>query len=137
VRIVVLGSAEERALLERVARGIDPPRVDRQTGPDPADLPRIAGRCPVALTNDSGILHVAEACGAAAVAIFGPTHPRLGFAPLDPRSLTLHTGIPCSPCDVHGPERCPRGHHRCMEDLPPERVLEEVVSRLPREGTRC
>jgi heptosyltransferase-2 len=103
-------------------------------GPDPADLPAIVARCPLALTNDSGILHVAEACGARVVALFGPTHPKLGFAPLGPRSVAIHGGIGCSPCDLHGPEVCPKGHHRCLRDISVERVLAELRPPVPAEA---
>jgi heptosyltransferase-2 len=132
-RIVLLGSAVERDLLETVAAGV--PREAREivAGPDPADLPAIVARCPIALTNDSGILHLAEACGARVVAIFGPTHPRLGFAPLGPRSVAIHGGISCSPCDLHGPDACPKRHHRCMRDVPVERVLAELRERVAAE----
>ncbi len=96
----------------------------------------VAAGCPVALTNDSGLLHVAEACGAAVVAVFGPTHPRLGFAPLDARSRVVHSGIACSPCDPHGPERCPRGHHRCMTDIEVDRVMGEIATASRAAGER-
>jgi heptosyltransferase-2 len=87
--------------------------------------------CDVALTNDSGLLHVAEACGVPVVALFGPTHPRLGFAPWRPVSTVLRVEIDCSPCDLHGPARCPRSHHRCMKELSVERVREAILARLP------
>ena len=125
-RVVILGSEDERALLERVAHGVAPDRCEIIAGPDPGELPGIAARCPVALANDSGVLHVAEACGARVVALFGPTHPRLGFAPLGAESVALHAGVRCSPCDLHGPRICPKGHHRCMADISVERVSREL-----------
>jgi heptosyltransferase-2 len=131
--VVAVGTEDERALVESVATGADPSRLTKVVGGDLADLPQVVRRCRVALTNDSGLLHVAEACGVPVVALFGPTHPRIGFAPLRPDSIALHTGIGCSPCDIHGPDRCPRGHHRCMTELSVERVTEEVLARC-REG---
>jgi heptosyltransferase-2 len=125
-RLVFVGSADERDLLERAAARVPPEMREVFAGPDPADLPAIVARCPLALTNDSGLLHVAEACGARVVALFGPTHPKLGFAPLGPGSVAIHGGISCSPCDIHGPEVCPKGHHRCLRDIPVERVLAEL-----------
>jgi len=122
-RVLLLGSGSERELLERVGAAVPADRREIVAGPDPADLPRIVARCPLALTNDSGLLHVAEACGARVVALFGPTHPRLGFAPLREDSVAIHGGISCSPCDLHGPDACPRGHHRCLVDIPVDRVL--------------
>lgn len=129
-RTLVVGSAEERPLLEAVAGGADGSAEVFATE-DPAALPPVVARCPLALTNDSGLLHVAEACGADVIALFGPTHPALGFAPIGAGSVAIHTGIECSPCDLHGPERCPKGHHRCVVDLSVERVLAEIRARRP------
>jgi lipopolysaccharide heptosyltransferase II len=126
-RSVIVGAASEQGLLARVAGETTSAETFRAS--DPGELPPVVARCPLAVSNDSGLLHVAEACGASVVAIFGPTHPALGFAPLAPGSVVLRTGIDCSPCDLHGPQRCPKGHHRCMEDLSVDQVLAEVRAR--------
>ncbi len=131
VAVRVVGSAAERELLEEVAGGTG---AAVAAAAHPGELPQHVAGCPVAVTNDSALLHIAEACGAAVVAVFGPTHPRLGFAPLDPASTVVEAELPCRPCDLHGPRRCPLGHHRCMADLPVERVLACVVARLPAAG---
>jgi heptosyltransferase-2 len=136
-RLRLVGSAEERPLLERVGAGLPADRVETFAGPDLAELPRLAGGCPVAVTNDSGLLHVAEAAGASVVAIFGPTHPRLGFAPLDPASEVVQAPEPCRPCDVHGPRRCPLGHHRCMTEIPSAAVLDALARVRARRGERA
>ena len=125
-RVLVVGSGAERSILEEVAAGGAAERVEVIAGPALPELPGIVARCPVAVTNDSGLLHVAEATGARVLAIFGPTHPRLGFAPLGPGSRVLHRGEPCSPCDLHGPRRCPRRHFRCMLEITVDRVEREL-----------
>ena len=136
-RVLLLGSREERALLEEIADGAPRDCVEIAAGLDPALLPQQVARCAFALTNDSGLLHVAEACGVGVIALFGPTHPRLGFAPLRSDSISIHTGIDCSPCDLHGPERCPRSHHRCLREIGEDRVLSLMEERLAQGGPRC
>lgn len=123
-RVRVVGSPAEADLVARVAAGA--PDAECVVVEDLAELPERVAGCPVALTNDSGLLHVAEACGAVVLALFGPTHPRLGFAPLGPNSRVVHSGISCSPCDLHGPSVCPRGHHRCLGDLSVDLVWSEL-----------
>ncbi len=133
-RVRIVGSEAERDLVGRIADGLAPDRCDVRIGTDLGDLPAMAAECPLALTNDSGMLHVAEASGVSVVALFGPTHPRLGFAPLRRDSRALHTGATCSPCDPHGPHECPRGDHRCLVDIDVDQVLEALGSAAAKRG---
>jgi heptosyltransferase-2 len=41
-----------------------------------------------------------------------------------------HDALPCRPCDRHGPQRCPLGHHRCMRDLSAALVAERALTLL-------
>ncbi|MEQ1833818.1 MAG: glycosyltransferase family 9 protein, partial [Candidatus Eisenbacteria bacterium] len=59
-------------------------------------------RCTLAVTHDSGLMHVAAACGKPVVALFGSTSPVLGFAPCGPGHAVLSRELPCQPCTVHG-----------------------------------
>ena len=36
----------------------------------------------------------------------------------------------CRPCGLHGPQRCPRGHHRCMADIDVNAVWRDVERKL-------
>jgi heptosyltransferase II len=74
-----------------------------------------------AVSNDSGLLHVAAALGTPAIGIFGPTSP-WHWAPLNPLAATIQAEIdlPCRPC--HKPV-CRLRHHRCMVEISPEQVL--------------
>ncbi|MAF26791.1 MAG: glycosyltransferase family 9 protein [Gemmatimonadota bacterium] len=133
--VVIAGAADERALLEEVAGGIPQGSVEIRAGEDPERLPEVVAECGVALTNDSGLLHVAEAVGVPVVAVFGATHPDLGFGPLDSASTVIHTGISCSPCDIHGPNRCRYAHGRCLTDISEEQVWLAVESRMRSEAS--
>jgi len=68
------------------------------------------------VASDSGILHLACALKRPVAALFGPTVPELGFAPLG-RSRAVGADLPCRPCHVHGPAFCWLGHRRCWDDL--------------------
>ncbi len=87
----------------------------------------LIGRCDVLVTNDSAPMHLASAMGTATVALFGPTVPEFGFGPLASRASVVGLdALPCRPCDRHGPERCPLGHHRCMRELEPAAVADRT-----------
>lgn len=90
------------------------------------ELATVIQRCRVLLCNDSGPMHVATAVGTPVVAIFGPTHPKLGFAPVGEHDSVLTTNLPCSPCSLHGEKTCKFSHRRCMEAISPDRVVAEV-----------
>ena len=81
-----------------------------------------------AISNDSGLLHVAAALGTPAIGIFGPTSP-WHWAPLNPLAAVIETRseLPCRPC--HKPT-CRLRHHRCMRDIPAAQVLEAVKRAL-------
>lgn len=79
----------------------------------------MAGAC-VVLANDSGLAHLAAACGAPLVTAFGPTVPRHTA----PRNLTggavsvvRKTGLDCLECSLW---HCPVEGHPCMNALDPE-----------------
>ena len=130
---LVLSLESERLALGTLARAIDGvPGARWVTEP----LPRLAAllsRCAAAITGDTGLMHLAAARGLPVVAMFGSTAPGLGFAPSGAGHEVLCRHEPCQPCTIHGRERCPRGHFRCMEGITPEHVMRALVARV-REG---
>ena len=83
----------------------------------------------IVVANDSAPLHLAVAVGAKGVAIFGPTTKSLGFFPHADKnswSVVENNGLDCRPCGKHGHEQCPKEHFRCMLEIQPEQVWEEV-----------
>jgi len=114
----VLGGPEEKPLAAAIVGGT--PARDL-TGHDLRDAILALAAASAAVSNDSGLLHVAAALGTPSIGIFGPTSP-WHWAPLNPLAGTIEaTGeLPCRPC--HKPV-CRLGHHRCMGDIAPEQVL--------------
>jgi heptosyltransferase-2 len=86
-------------------------------------------RSALLIGNDSGLVHVAQAVGSRALALFGPTSVRR-WGP-GPPSRALSLGLSCAPCTNHGSRACPLGHHDCLRKLDVERVLEECQALLP------
>ncbi|MBL7715849.1 MAG: glycosyltransferase family 9 protein [Bdellovibrionales bacterium] len=53
-------------------------------------------------SNDTGIVHLAEAIGVPVTAFFGPTRSDLGFGPWMKQSNAIEAQIWCSPCSKDG-----------------------------------
>ena len=89
------------------------------------------------VSNDSSPQHLASAMGTPTVTVFGPTVPEFGFGPLAPGSITVGNGsLACRPCDRHGPQSCPLGHWRCMNEITPAEVASALRSVITRESVR-
>jgi heptosyltransferase-2 len=76
--------------------------------------------------NDSGPMHLAGALDVPFAALFGPTHPDLGFVPGYPYGSAVHSDVPCSPCSLHGRTPCRYESRRCMDGITGERILREL-----------
>jgi heptosyltransferase-2 len=121
VAVWVLGGPDEKALAGEIVG--DTPARDL-TGHDLRDAILALAAASAAVSNDSGLLHVAAALGTPAIGIFGPTSP-WHWAPLNPLAGTIETAteLPCRPC--HKPV-CRLVHHRCMRDIAPQQVLAAI-----------
>lgn len=87
--------------------------------------------CSRVLTNDSGLLHVAEAVQSPVLALFGPTVRQWGFYPRLPDSEVLEGSIDCRPCSRNGKRECHRGDLACLRRIEPGPVLERVLESFP------
>jgi len=121
----VLGGPSEKSLAAEI---IGDGNARDLTGNDLRDAAIALACTSVAVSNDSGLMHVAAAVGTPTVAIFGPTSP-WHWAPLNPLAATIVTEskLACQPC--HRPV-CRLGHHRCMEEISAAEVTAAVRSAL-------
>jgi heptosyltransferase-2 len=117
----IVGGPSEVSLA-RVIRDRAPQARDL-TGTDLRNAILALGASDVAVSNDSGLLHVAAALGTPTIGIFGPTSP-WHWAPLNPIAAAVEQTVEklhCQPC--HKPT-CRLQHHRCMRNISAEDVLD-------------
>lgn len=133
-RVLLFGGPGERELaaeVEAAAGEFGPGRLINLAGE--LNLPDLAAwiaRLDCYLGNDAGPLHLAWTQRAPVVALFGPTVRSLGFYPRGETATVLERELDCRPCGLHGPQVCPKGHHRCMLDISAEEVFAAVAGKL-------
>lgn len=121
-QVWVLGSAKEKELGAAIAQ--NRPAIHDLTGRTQlADVVDLLGAAEAAVSNDSGLMHVAAAAGTRLVAIYGSSSPKM-TPPLSDRAQILYLGIECSPCFER---ECPLGHLNCLRQITPEQVLAAVL----------
>ena len=127
---VVGGHGEKAMARDIVASG--GPRVRDLTGSDLRNGILAMAAASLAISNDSGLMHIAAALGTPTMGIFGPTSP-YHWAPLNGLAATVQTKtyVPCQPC--HRPV-CRMNDHRCMRDIPPSDVV-AIADRVLAEAT--
>lgn len=87
--------------------------------------------CKMLISNDSGILHLAECFKTPVVAFFGSTTEELGFFPYSTSFKVLENkDLKCRPCSHFGRKKCPRKHFDCMHSIKPEIAYKEVKKLL-------
>jgi heptosyltransferase-2 len=129
---VIGGPGEKPLAAEIVAAG--GPRVRDLTGADLRNGILAMAAADVAISNDSGLMHIAAALGTPTMGIFGPTSP-YHWAPLNGLAATVQTKtvVPCQPC--HRPV-CTMNDHRCMRDIPASDVVAIAGRVLAEAGAR-
>lgn len=118
---VVGGPAEKALAQEIVAAG--GPGVRDLTGNDLRDGVLAMAAAGVAISNDSGLMHIAAALGTPTMGIFGPTSPHL-WAPLNGLAATVvqdKSVLSCQPCQS---TICKMNDHRCMRDIAAQDVVD-------------
>lgn len=86
-------------------------------------LPEVAtllSECSLLVTNDSGLLHIAEAAGTPVLAFFGPTVREFGYFPVLTGSRVLEKPLDCRPCSRNGKRPCHRNDLACLRDISPD-----------------
>lgn len=131
---VVGGPAEKGLAQEIVAAG--GPGVRDLTGNDLRNGVLATAAAGLAISNDSGLMHIAAALGTPTMGIFGPTSPYL-WAPLNGLAATVvqdKSVLACQPCQS---TICKMNDHRCMRDIAAAEVVAIAQRVLSEAGARA
>ena len=117
----VIGGPGEKALAQEIVAA-GGPRVRDLTSTDLRNGVLAMAAAGVAISNDSGLMHIAAALGTPTMGIFGPTSPYL-WAPLNGLAATVvqtKSVLSCQPCQS---TICKVNDHRCMRDISADEVV--------------
>jgi len=79
----------------------------------------LLGSADAVVSNDSGLMHIAAALNRPLAVLYGSTSPKF-TPPLSDHVAILNIPVDCGPCFQR---ECPLGHLKCLQGIPPERVL--------------
>jgi len=89
------------------------------------------GRLRLMVSMDSANMHLASLMRTPVVSIWGSTIPQcgfLGYGQTPDRAVWLD--LECQPCSVAGLPECPIGHYACLERIPPQKIVDKILSNL-------
>ena len=83
----------------------------------------------VMLSMDSANMHLASLTATPVVSVWGATHPMAGFLGYNQnKDNVIQIDLDCRPCSIFGNKPCKRGDYACLQNIPPERIVERIKS---------
>jgi heptosyltransferase I len=121
--VALVGTKRDQQRCRQIAAAV-PGTCDLSGQTTPADLAALIRRAEVAVTNDSGSMHVAASLGKPMVSVFGPTNP-VHIGPYERPESVVRVDLPCSPCNYRRLSQCPFDH-ACMKQVTSTMVVAHV-----------
>jgi ADP-heptose:LPS heptosyltransferase len=133
--VLLLGGAAERPLGEQVAAAAGSHVASACGQLSLFESASALGEAAVVLTHDTGLMHIAAALRRPIVSVWGSTVPKFGMFPFYPTGMDRNTsvqvsGLSCRPCSKIGHARCPRGHFRCMAEMPVAAIVAALEAQM-------
>ena len=81
----------------------------------------------VMLSMDSANMHLASLTGTPVVSVWGATHPLAGFLGFNQKEENIiQIDLDCRPCSIYGNKTCRRGDYACLQNIPPQRIVDRI-----------
>jgi len=121
--IVLLGGPNDKPLCKSILSGMKHNAFSYAGELTLSGSAALLSLAAVVITNDSGMMHLAQSQKKPVIAIFGPTTRELGFFPIPGNSEVIEKQVSCRPCTTKGLNYCPKKHFNCMNLIETEEVL--------------
>lgn len=128
--VVIFGGKDDLQLCETVSSKIEN-SINLCNNDDLLQTAIDMKQCQHIICNDSGLMHTATAVDIPITAIFGSTVREFGFIPYQSNNTILeNNSLSCRPCSHIGRSSCPQEHFKCMKEIKPHTVFENIKSFL-------
>jgi len=130
-RIVLVGSGAQHRQLDRILEenGRDPRVTNLAGASDWSGTAEIVRAADLVIANNSGVAHLAAACGTPTLAIYSGSHQPQEWGPRGDSVRAVMALVPCSPCGYDKIEEC-TNDHLCMKQIAPETVADQTIAML-------
>jgi glycosyltransferase involved in cell wall biosynthesis len=130
-RIVLVGSGAQYRQLERILEenGRNPRITNIAGAKDWFGTAEIVRAADLVIANNSGVAHLAAACGTPTLAIYSGSHQPQEWGPRGNGVRAVMALVPCSPCGYDQLEKCPNDH-LCMKQIAPETIADQAIAML-------
>ncbi len=112
-RIILLGGKGEEQITRSIVSEANENVTDLSGQTGLGQLAAVLQKTDLFIGNDSGPMHLAAACGAKVIGLFGPTSPQR-FGPYGKHCAALRMEESCPPCMQ---DRCKRPGYRCIDRI--------------------
>lgn len=129
-KVVLIGGKEDEKLANDIANLMQEKPIVACGKLSLLGSAALLSKCKLLLANDTAPVHMAVAMKTPVVEIYGSTVPNFGFYPYGVGHIIIEKNLPCRPCGIHGHQKCPLGHFKCMKEIAPEEVYQTVVKKL-------
>jgi len=125
-QVWVLGSTKDTPAGQHIVQGQNENVINLCGKTQLVDTVDLLAYTQHAVTNDSGLMHVAAAVGTRVHAIYGSSSPAF-TPPLTVNKVVHYLGLPCSPCFKR---TCPLGHLQCLHGIKPADIAPDQAGPL-------
>ena len=129
-KILIFGGKDDKDLCNEISGKIDG-GINLQNNDDILRIAADMKQCKAVITNDSGLMHTASAVGVPVISIFGSSVKEFGFVPIGDKNIILENNqLICRPCSHIGRSECPKKHFKCMKEITPQNVNDQLQKLL-------
>jgi len=130
-QVLIFGSEKEAPLADKIISLSGKEALNLCGKTRLEDAIDLIASCNAAVSNDSGLMHIAAAVNCPIVAIYGSSTPDY-TPPLSENASIIYHRLDCSPCFKR---ECPLGHTDCLHGINAEEVYETLNPVILRSKT--